>query len=587
MGKIIELCEKISNQIAAGEVVERPASVVKELIENAVDAQAKTVDIRIKDGGFSYLIVQDDGEGMDDQDVMLSIRRYATSKLAAVSDLDRIDTFGFRGEALPSIASVSRLTIFSRKKDAPFGTKLIAHGGQICEQVKAGALLGTRVEVRDIFYNVPARLKFAKSKRVEVAEIHRLIRAFAFVYQNIAWKFFVDDKLIFSCAHEEKNLDRAASLLGDEHKDLLFVLDIKQNPNLILEGVVGAPMAQRRDTRGIIFFVNNRLVTDKKLSMAVKTAFQSLIEIGHYPICALKIFLAPDEVDVNIHPRKTEVRFRDEKAVVANVINELKNFLAKTPWLFDAKKDMASALPSLPNRSENYHRHAFAIGSTPFSHKEFSFGDKIEVLPEVIEDVSHRLLSSNSFASLRAIGQVSSTYLLAQSETGLVIIDQHAAHERVMYEKIRAKKDQSMSTMPLLIPITLNLGTSSMNLFEEFKNEIAAIGIEAEIFGENNIVIRSLPDFIHNIDIKNFIEAILADLLNYGHSATVSDLFHHLCATLACHSSIRAGQHLTLTEIEALLDKLDDIEFGAHCPHGRPIVKSISAFEMKKWFDRT
>lgn len=587
MGKIVELSEQISNQIAAGEVVERPSSVIKELIENAVDAQAKTIDIRIKDGGFSYLIVQDDGEGMDEEDVNLCIRRYATSKLSAVSDLERIDTFGFRGEALPSIASVSRLTIFSRKKDVAFATKLIAHGGQIYEQVKAGALFGTRVEVRDIFYNVPARLKFAKSKRIEVAEIHRLIRAFAFVYQNIAWQFFVDEKLVFSCTHDEKNLERAAALLGQEHRDLLFPIDIKTNQNLLIQGVVGAPMAQRRDTRGIVFFVNNRLVTDKKLTMAVKIAFQSLIEIGHHPICALKFFLAPDEVDVNIHPRKTEVRFRDEKTIVSNIILELKNFLAKTPWLFDSKKDTPSFLPDFKTQPDNNRAYAFAMSSRPFTKNEFAFENSKQVLPPVSSNVSPRLLSSTSFSSLRAIGQLASTYILAQSETGLVIIDQHAAHERVMYEKILTEKNRSMSTMPLLIPLTINLDASSMNLFDEFSKEIKSIGIEAEIFGENNIVIRSLPDFLHHINIQNFIEAILGDLLNYGHSTTVSQLFHHLCATLACHSSIRAGQHLTIAEIEALLHKLDGIDFSAHCPHGRPLVKSISTYEMKKWFDRT
>jgi DNA mismatch repair protein MutL len=370
---------------------------------------------------------------------------------------------------------------------------------------------------------------------------------------------------------------------------LLFWIK-KENNLFLLEGVLGAPMAQRRDTRGMIFFINNRLVADKKLIMAVKTAFRSLIEIGYHPICALKIDIAPDEIDVNIHPRKAEVRFRDERSVISNVIHELGDFLAKTPWLFASKdqKNTVDILPKYDKTYENYRGVSLATTGLPLSKSSLSFDQKNEILPHVVkEDVQSRLLSSANFSSLRVVGQIASTYLLTESETALVIIDQHAAHERVMYERILKQKDHRTSTMPLLIPITLYLDASFMSLFEEYKVEIREIGIDAEIFGENNIVIRSLPDFIREINAQAFMEAILSDLLNYGQLPTVADLFHHLCATLACHSSIRAGQILTKEEIENLLRELDGIDFSAHCPHGRPIVKSISTIEMKKWFDRS
>lgn len=584
MGKIIELSPHISNQIAAGEVVERPSSVIKELIENAIDASASNIEVRIKDGGFSYMVVQDDGVGMDESDVTLAIKRYATSKLTEVSDLDRLFSFGFRGEALPSIASISQMTIISRPKEQTHGTKAVIEAGVIREIAKAGANLGTRIEVRDLFYNVPARLKFAKSKRIETVEIERLVKAFAFVHGDVSFRLFVDDQLTFSVLKTATILQRALSLFGSDCEGHLYHTSTTGDL-LSIDAVVAAPMAQRRDTRGLIFFVNNRLVNDRKLLIAVKTAFQSLIEVGFYPVAALKIEIAPDEVDVNVHPRKAEVRFRNERGVISEIITGLTNFLAKTPWLSlrgDVRAPIIFQKPIYQNPPVK-------------TERSFDFLIRPERMPSVSNELSFKnewantskpLLLAQRFRDLRVIGQVSLTYLLFEGDDGLVIVDQHAAHERVMYEKYKKRfKETSFSTQ-LLIPITVELDSSSLALFADYQNDLNALGIIAELMDDRFIIVRSIPDFLHDLDVNAFIKNVLSDLAHHTRATAAEEMIHDLCASLACHSSIRAGLRLNLEEIENLMNELDGIDFSAHCPHGRPIVKSINNSEMKKWFDR-
>ncbi len=413
----------------------------------------------------------------------------------------------------------------------------------------------------------------------------------AFARPDIGFRLFIDDKLRFSCAaNAENSLLRAHILLGD---DPGYLYEVRKETGLLtMHGVVGAPMVQRRDTRGMVFFVNDRLVSDKKLIIAVKTAFRSLIEVGFHPVCALKIAIAPDEVDVNVHPRKAEVRFRNDQGVVSQIISELSSFLAKTPWLSTNKEITASSGTERPLAWQNISRGPrvrfdYLLDREHITHQSTNF-EKLQefsmALPIVVE--KNPLLQAHGFSSLRVIGQVCSTYLLAESEHGLVIVDQHAAHERVIYEKIRRQRTENPPIL-LLLPITFDLDLSSMALFEENGAQVKSLGIDAEKFGENTIIVRGLPGYIKNADVKALMLAILSDLGSYGRSVTAEEMLHHLFATLACHSAIRAGQRLNKEEIDALFVDLDGIDFGAHCPHGRPIVKSFSSNDMKKWFDRT
>lgn len=595
MSKIVQLSQHVANQIAAGEVVERPSSVVKELIENSIDAGSKNIEVRIKNGGLEQIVVQDDGLGMELEDILMALRRYATSKLSTVDDLDQIGTFGFRGEALPSIASVSKMSIVSRTNRQDHASRVDVLGGQIGEQSKAGSSIGTRIEVRDLFYNVPARLKFVKSKRAESGEIERLLKAYAFSYPHIGWRYFVDDKNQFSFAKDGSlHHERAQALLGKDTRGFLYPMSHVVE-DMSIEGVICAPMVARRDARSIILFVNNRLIKDKRLTDAIRVAFRSLLEVGRSPVVALKIAISASEVDVNVHPRKSEVRFRNEREVFSDIIGAVGEFLAQTPWLrgdSDHFKNEPASLPSTtPFNSDNTRSYGYDFLLKPqTSTKETVYAQPslgMTYTPPPATEEQKKLLSADKFSDLRAIGQVSSTYLLTESDEGLVVIDQHAAHERVMFEKIRREKANSIKRQDLLIPINIALDAKEMAFVVHYLEDFLALGIEIEIFGEENILVRSTPDFLKHCQVVDLIKDIISDLSHIGQLTSFNDLFDHVCATLACHSAIRAGQKMSKEEIEALLRSLDGTSFNAHCPHGRPLVKSFSQMELRKWFHRT
>jgi DNA mismatch repair protein MutL len=591
MGKIIELSQHVSNQIAAGEVVERPCSVVKELVENALDAGAKNIEVRIKDGGLNYLVVQDDGFGMDQEDVEKAIKRYATSKISNAHDLQSLTSFGFRGEALPSIASISRMTIISRLRGESHATKAIIDAGTIADVSRAGALPGTRMEVRDLFFNVPARLKFIKSQRAEAAAIDKLLRSFAFVYPGVAWKFFNDEKLIFSSTNsDDPSLDRAKSLLGKDTEGLLYLFE-DSTELLRVSGAICAPLLTRNDGRAINIFVNRRVVNDRKLSGAIKAAFRTLLEVGQNPICAINIDIAPEEVDVNVHPRKAEVRFVDERRVFSHIIRKLGDFLSQTPWL--KAYEMSTPLPQV-YRSESFGvADAQARAGMDFlmrderpSQEVFGSIYRRADSEPINSSEPKRLLPAKKFADLRVIGQVCRTYLLCESEEGLVLLDQHAAHERVTFEYLRSQKKRGVASSPLLIPLTVELDAHDMLLATAHLDDFLGFGMEVETFGESSLIIRALPDFMGSVDGAALIRDIISEFLLLGRATSIDKIHDQVCATLACHGSIRAGQSMSNDQIKALLIDLDKIEYAAHCPHGRPIIKSFHNSEMKKWFDR-
>lgn len=585
MGRIIELSQHVANQIAAGEVVERPLSVIKELVENALDAGAKNIEVRLKDGGLSYLVVQDDGCGMDEEDLVLATKRYATSKLTNAHDLCSISSFGFRGEALPSIASISNLSIISRPPELDYGCKIVVEGGELKEKSRARCAPGTRVEVRDLFFNVPARLKFVKTHRAETSAIDKLLRAVAYIQPGLSLKFFSDDRLVFSSPSDTQSLARAQALLGQDTKGMLH--EIKTKTELIsLKGALVAPMVTRRDGRGMVIFVNNRLVSDKKLSGAIKASFRTLLEVGRHPIGVLSIGISPDEVDVNVHPRKTEVRFVNERRVLSHVISLLGTFLSQTPWLSSAQAQAQAQAPANfsfrplePNTSrlsQNISYDFLLAGPRGFSQT-----------PDQAQPLTQSLLPTAKFSELRVIGQVLTTYLLLESHEGLVVIDQHAAHERISFERIRASRDSNLITKTLLIPMSFEISRADVGLVLDHLEDFKKLGVELEAFGETTLVVRALPDFIEQENAHVLIQDILAELVEHGRTDSLNQIHDQLCATIACHSSIRAGQRLGKEEIAALLLELDQIDFGAHCPHGRPVVKSFASGEMKKWFHRT
>lgn len=565
MGKIIELNKNLANQIAAGEVAERPSSVLKELLENAIDAKAKNVEIQIKDAGLSYLCVTDDGEGMDEDDIKICTKRYATSKLSSIEDLENLYTFGFRGEALPSICAISLLKIYSQKENEQNGYEATFINGNLEKFTKAYLPKGTRIEVRDLFFNVPARLKFLPSKRIEEAHIENIIKTFAFIHNDVNFKLIKDNEIILDTNYHNEKLSRAILMLGEKHAPYIYEFD-ESSDHLSIKGALCAPMITNRDSRFIWVMVNGRLIKDKKIEVALKTSFRTLLEVGQYPIIAANVLLNPNEVDFNVHPRKAEIKFKDEAKVVGHIISLLRRFLSKTPWLNKdwqelAKKDEDSF-------SENY----FQLSPLAFSLTSPVFQEK--------------LLKNDCFKTLRILGQLKNTYLLFEGPLGLVLIDQHAAHERVMFEKIR-KSLKDIKTLPLLIPLTCNFSKYELALAKEFSKKLLEFGILIEFLGEDLAVIREIPKFLNGADIEKAIKDLLHEYEKYKNSPSLDEIYDHLTATLACHSAIRAGQAMSKEEINALLENLDDLDIKAHCPHGRPIVKSIDSLEIKKWFHRT
>jgi len=500
MGRIIELSHHVANQIAAGEVVERPLSVIKELLENALDAGAKNIEIRLKDGGLSYLVVQDDGCGMDEDDAALATKRYATSKLTNAHDL--------------------------------------------------------------------------------------LLRAYAYIQPEISFKFFSEEKLVFSSPSDDQNLARAHALLGQDTKGMLHEINT-QTDLVSLKGAIAAPMITRRDARGMVIFVNNRLIHDKKLAGAIKASFRTLLEVGRHPIGALSLSIAPDEVDVNVHPRKTEIRFVNERRVMSHVISLLSSFLSQTPWLTHAQAHDNFNLNSNFSKFSQNISDSENMGSYDFLYASPLAFTQTNAHVQTHVQTTQSLLPTAKFSELRVIGQVHTTYLLLESHEGLVVIDQHAAHERISFERIRAARDIALISKTLLIPMSFELSRTDVGLALEHVEDFRKLGIDLAPFSETTLVVRAVPDFIEQENVQALIEDILAELAEHGRADALNQIHDHLCATIACHSSIRAGQRLGKEEIQALLIELDQIDFGAHCPHGRPVVKSFASSEMKKWFHRT
>jgi DNA mismatch repair protein MutL len=587
MKKINELSLAVANQIAAGEVVEKPVSVVKELVENSLDALASTIEVRIKNGGLDLIVVADNGHGIDESEMPLAIKRYATSKLSTVSDLDNIATFGFRGEAMAAIAAVSQTAIISRTAAIPHGVKAMVEAGHIVEMGKAGAEVGTRIEVRNLFYNVPARLKFQKSKRSQASEIEKLIRALAFAHENVSWRYICDDKSLINLPSGPDNLlTRAELLLGPATKGHLYAFEEKSHL-ISLAGVIAAPAAAARDGRHIYIYVNDRLVNDRKIIQAVYAAFRTLLEVGCHPVCAIKITLPPGEVDVNTHPRKAEVRFADEHKVLSHIISLLSGFLSQTVW---QQNNAGSPLPSSSRAfaSDPYGALMGSYDAPPRSATESRAEYSVPLLPETAlkHADGEKNESRSTTRNLRVLGQAHSTFLMLEHPQGLVIIDQHAAHERVVFERLRAAGGHFTANQPLLFPLSINLDREQMELLPETLPHIRRLGIDAEIFGEHAVVIRAVPSFLNRHNLPQLLIELIEDFAATGRSDTGVKVLDHMLATLACHSSVRAGQKLNPEEISALLDELDDIDFSGHCPHGRPVAKWIPQTEIKKWFDR-
>jgi DNA mismatch repair protein MutL len=613
---IRRLGEGTINRIAAGEVVERPASVVKELVENALDAGARRVAITIADGGMSLILVEDDGDGMDAASLTIAIERHATSKLPLASDgsddLTHIATLGFRGEALPSIGAVARVRIVSRTKDSAAHTIAVAAGAHEGPE-PAGFLSsgqhGTRVEVRDLFFATPARLKFLKSSRAESLAVIDVVRRLAMARPDVAFVLTDDGRVVFSLAAEETLFDgslrRLSKLMGREFADNAAPIAAERE-HVKLSGFAGLPTYNRANAQSQFLFVNGRPVRDRVLLGAVKGAYADYLARDRHPAVALFLACDPEFVDVNVHPAKAEVRFRDSGLVRGLIVGALKAALHQESHRASSTlADAALSAFRVSGHAPANHEHRrfepvqtrFAGLSDSVRHYDATPLTTVALAPapqqedsgqdhayEHAPDHEHQ----HEAAPLGAArAQLHETYIVAETEDGLVIVDQHAAHERLVYERMkRALENGGVKRQSLLIPEVVELDESEAARLVARAEELAALGLVLESFGPGAVLVRETPALLGELDAKALIRDIADELAETESLASLKERLDHVSATLACHGSVRSGRRLNVEEMNALLREMESTPHSGQCNHGRPTYVALKLADIERLFGR-
>ena len=583
---IRRLSESIVNRIAAGEVVERPASAVKELVENALDAGARHIDITVRDGGQSLISVADDGCGIARDELALALERHATSKLPD-DDLGSISTLGFRGEALPSIASVSRMILASRPKGGAEGWKIQVEGGDMGAVEPAALAEGTRVEVRDLFFATPARLKFLKSPRTELDHAVDWVHRLAMAHPHVAFTLTDGTRTPVRLTAALSRLDRLAQILGRDFAANALTIDAERD-GVHLSGHASLPTLNRPTSREQYLFVNGRAVRDKQLLGAVRAAYMDFLASDRHPVLALFLDLPASAVDVNVHPAKTEVRFRDSGSVRGLVVGGLKHALAGAGHRAAttvASSTLASfrsggfgggnySIPSAPSRGM---AEAAAIYQAPLMRTVPSMP---AAAPEPASDDVEQPLGA-------ARCQVHGTYIVAQTSDGLVIVDQHAAHERLVYERMKAAlANGGIKRQGLLLPEVVELGDAGAARLVERKDELAELGLVLEAFGQGAVVVRETPALLGQADVVNLVRDLADELQEFDQALSLKDRLADVCGTLACHGSVRAGRRLAPSEMDALLRQMEVTPHAGQCNHGRPTYVELKLADIERLFGR-
>ena len=584
---IRQLPPNLVNRIAAGEVVERPASVVKELIENAIDAEATRIDVLANGGGLGLIRVTDDGSGMDRDDLALAVERHATSKLQD-DDLSAILTLGFRGEALPSIGAVARLTIMSRVRGADKAYEIAVDGGRKAPIKPAAIGGGTRIEVRDLFYATPARLKFMKSERAESGAIADIVKRLALAKPEIAFSLVNSDRTVLRlepCPPGllDHGLPRLGRILGED-----FVTDAlpvcAARGNIAVEGFAGLATLHRPNSLGQYLVVNGRPVRDKLLAGAVRASYGDLVPNGRHPMLALFLTLPPDEVDVNVHPAKTELRFRDAQAVRALIVTALHEALGSAQHRATASLSQ-EALARMARPSSGFASHP--------SPRAFGFAERTQapLAPIATPSAPTQAHANDSDTTAYPLGaaraQVHDTFIIAETETSLVIVDQHAAHERLVYERLKkAFANGGLSRQMLLIPEVVELDAKAADRLAGAAVELERLGLVVEAFGPSAVIVREMPALLGQRNIQGLLRDLADELAEGEGSLVVSERLDHVLSTMACHGSVRAGRRLNAEEMNALLRDMEETPFSGQCNHGRPTYVELKLADIEKLFQR-
>jgi DNA mismatch repair protein MutL len=607
MGRIRTLPTDLANQIAAGEVVERPASVVKELVENALDAGATRVKVELERGGVTLIRVTDDGEGMDEEDAVLALQRHATSKIQHKDDLFALTTFGFRGEALPSIASVSKLRLTTRARGAREGTEVLLEGGGVAHPRPTGAAEGTSIEVRDLFFNVPARRKFLKSTGTEAAHVTEAMLLAAFARPDVSFFVVRDGRSVREWLRVATRRERAAQAFDAVER--LEACAGERGP-MRIEAHLGPPERARAGATGLHLLVNGRAVRDRALARAVAQAYGSVLEPGRYPVGVVYVEVPAADVDVNVHPQKAEVRFADGRALLDAVTHELHAILAgafSLPALGGSRAWMG-ARQTQPGTFAPFGRGALddATGAAdpwklaPAEQWSRPFGVSAGLRPDLgsaSADVLAERIGLHApgaaadpalfegvgfYASLEFLAQVRGTFLVCSGADGLYVLDQHAAAERVTFNRLRkAFASRAIPTQRLLLPEVVEMLPTEVATLEERAADVAALGLEVRAVGPSAVAVHAVPALLARARPERLVRDLIAEL---GHAdrRPFGDAADLVLATMACHGSIRAGDVVSRAEAAALLRALDDVDFAGHCPHGRPVVTRIGYDELER-----
>ena len=586
------------NRIAAGEVVERPASAVKELVENAIDAGAHRIAVTLKEGGRTFISVVDDGVGMNAQELQLAVERHCTSKLPG-DDLTHISTLGFRGEALPSIASVSRFTITSRPAGADSAWALEIDGGAKGEPRPAAHPSGTRVEVRDLFFATPARLKFLKEPRTESGHVADAMRRLAMAHPAIAFRLESEERALIDLAAappslledgDAARLARLGAIMGREFADNALAIDANRE-GFRLTGFAGLPTLNRPTSQHQYLFVNGRPVRDKLLTGAVRGAYQDFLARDRHPMVALFLEAPPEMVDVNVHPAKTEVRFRDAGIVRGMIVGALRTALAAAGHRASTTVSDAALGAFRPHTG---HTNALPMGgswngsSVPRGLAEAAaqFMSPFRAPSARVEMPSGEIAAGNYPLGV-ARAQLHETYIVAQTDQGVVIVDQHAAHERLVHERLKNQLEaDGVKRQALLLPEVVELGEDGARRLAGRQAELAEMGLVLEPFGLGAVVVRETPAVLGEVDIQGLVRDLADELAEMGEHLSLKEKVEQVCGTLACHTSVRAGRRLTVEEMNALLRQMEATPHSGQCNHGRPTYVELKLADIERLFGR-
>ncbi len=598
------LPSNLVNQIAAGEVIEKPASVVKELVENALDAGATAIEVHLSDGGKTFIKIVDNGKGMTKEELEIAVERHATSKLPD-DNLFNICFFGFRGEALPSISSVSRMSILTRRQDDENGWRINVDGGVKSQVEPVACNKGTTIEVRDLFYSTPARLKFLKSSSSETASCVDVVERIALANPSVAFILYAEGKkkLFYPAGNGdlfEARMDRLVAVMGREFRENSILIDTKRD-GVTISGYISLPTLNKANSLSQFLFVNNRAVRDKLLLGAIKGAYSDVLASGRYPMCALFFDVNPQDVDVNVHPTKAEVRFYDNNLVRGLLVSSIKNALSrasgKTSNTLDlsqiAKVEDVSFDNNLTLNESEIYNPSIKIGN----YQSFSYGGgkKQADLPDLeykfsvkTEDIDYSGVVQEEIGALGlAKAQINDTYIIAQTPDSLIIVDQHAAHERIVMEKLKAGLEaKNQASQILLIPEIVDLSMSEKNKLLSVIDDLAKLGLEIEEFGTTAVLVRATPALLGEVDAKALVKDLAEQVLEWGSGFNLKEKLHLVCATLACHGSVRAGRRLNIEEMNKLLRDMEKTPHSGQCNHGRPTYVELKMKDIAHLFDR-